>query len=222
MTARRWLVVPAMAGLAAALLPPVRTLADGFLFSADMLQHLLLQLVVPPLILLSLPESGVESENLTGRSALAAWLAGVGAMWICHEPLLCNAVLLHPALRLFQYATLLLLGSIFWLPIVSPKREWRLPPLLGMFYLFTACLSCTILGIVITFAPPSLYGGFFHSSALPPLLSQWEMTPADDQRAGGLLMWVPACLVYMTGILGLLFRWYGTGQDELTVAHNKV
>lgn len=209
-----WLLLPALGALAAAWLPPLRTLANGFLFSAHMLQHLLLQLVVPPLFLLSLPATGDEpGQKLSPRLAVAAWLAGVGAMWIWHAPALCNAVVHSQSLRLVQYGVLLLMGVIFWMPVAGPRRDWRLPPLLGIFYLFSACLGCTVLGIIITFAPPGLYTRYFNEAgAGSALLGDWQLSPADDQRLGGLLMWVPACLVYMTGILSLLFHWYGTPE----------
>jgi cytochrome c oxidase assembly factor CtaG len=146
------------------------------------------------------------------------WLAGVGAMWIWHAPFLCNAVIQSPALRWFQYATLVAMGTIFWWPIAGPKREWRLPPLVGILYLFTACLGCTALGIVVTFAPPDLYGKYFHAAAAPGIFREWITTPAADQQLGGLLMWVPACFIYITGILGLLNRWYAEPEMGNAVA----
>jgi cytochrome c oxidase assembly factor CtaG len=42
---------------------------------------------------------------------------------------------------------------------------------------------------------------------LPLLQSQWELTHATDQRIGGLMMWVPACFVYLTVILVITKRW---------------
>lgn len=216
MAQRTWFLLPALAALALALLPPVRTLANGFLFSAHMLQHLLLQLVVPPLLLLILPLSGpAEAPKINARYAVGAWLAGVGAMWIWHDPALCNAVLHSPSLRLLQYGSLLLMGTLFWWPVAGPRRDWRLPPLLGILYLFSACLGCTILGIVITFAPPELYSKYFHAAGVSlPLFDDWELTPAADQHLGGLLMWVPACLIYICGILALMARWYSAPEVE--------
>jgi cytochrome c oxidase assembly factor CtaG len=198
---------------------PAAALVGGYSFSARMAQHLILQLVVPPLVLLSLPASALAA--LESRRAwrpvgwmlkqpLLTWLLGLGAMWAWHAPALCNAALRDPMLHEFQSLSLLLLGAAFWWPIVGPGALQRLPPLLGIVYLFTACLGCTVLGIIMTFAPPGLY----FVSALPGAFNDWQFASPEDQRMGGLLMWVPGCLIYVCGILGLLARWYGAPEPE--------
>ena len=129
-------------------------------------------------------------------------------MWAWHAPALCNAAVRNPALHDFQSLTLLLMGTAFWWPIVGPSTGRGLPPLLGIIYLFTACLGCTILGIIITFAPSGLY----FASTLPGSFNDWQFASPVDQRVGGLLMWVPGCLIYICGIMGLLARWYGVPE----------
>src|SRR5581483_11070260 len=67
------------------LVSPLNALADGYLFSAHMLQHILLLLIVPALLLTSLPRCvslGPRSSLLA--NPLAGWVAGVGAMWLWH------------------------------------------------------------------------------------------------------------------------------------------
>ena len=74
------------------LLSPLNTLADGYLFSAHMAQHILLLLIVPALLLFSL--SRTLSLALGPRvlaHPLVGWFAGVGAMWFWHAPALCDA-----------------------------------------------------------------------------------------------------------------------------------
>src|SRR6201981_3947635 len=64
---------------------PVNALANGYLFSAHMVQHILLVLIVPALLLLSLPRSFSLRPPLTSLShPLIGWIAGVGAMWLWH------------------------------------------------------------------------------------------------------------------------------------------
>ena len=41
---------------------------------------------------------------------------------------------------------------------------------------------------------------------MPLVRDGWGLTPETDQQIGGLLMWVPACLVYGVGILGVARR----------------
>lgn len=217
---RRW---PPLAAAAViwilTLCSPVGTLADEYLFSAHMLQHLVLLLIVPALLLLALPEVKDPKERAwpkadragTARNGLG-WLAGVGAMWVWHAPTLCNAATTDPWVRRLQLVSLLVLGTMFWWPILGPRPAHRLPPLTGIVYLFTACLACTLLGIYITFTPVSVCSVYVHPpdrlGILPLIRQGWGLTPWMDQQIGGLMMWVPACLIYLGGIIGLLARWY--------------
>lgn len=177
-------------------------LAGPYPFSARMGGHLLLQLVIPALFLLSLPTSRGVGKNF--KYPLLTWLLSLGGMWAWHSPALCNAALRSPALEVCQLLSLFAIGAAFWWPITSH----RLPPLMAMIYLFAACLGCTILGIVITFAPPGLY----IAAPLPGLLAEWQFASPGDQRLGGLLMWVPGCLIYICAIMAMMARLYGTPE----------
>jgi putative membrane protein len=210
---------------------PLDALANGYLFSAHMLQHLLLLLVVPPLLLLAWvnpePREPAASARRAGwqrvadpiRRVLTApvvtWLAGVGAMWFWHVPTLCSAATSNPTLRIVQAFSLLVAGTLFWVPILGPMRQ-RLPALAGVLYLFTACVGCTLLGIGITFSPVSVCPVFMHPvdrlGILGLVRQGWGLTPGVDQQIGGLLMWVPACFIYACGIVALLARWYATAR----------
>jgi cytochrome c oxidase assembly factor CtaG len=208
---------------------PIDALADGYLFSAHMLQHLLLLLAVPPLILLSLPSTPIPGRwkwaNSILRHPTATWVLGVGGMWLWHAPMLCNAAVSNVWIHRVQYVSLLLMGSAFWWPIFGPWSKQRLSPPAGIAYLFSACLGCTVLGILITFSPVEVCSIYLHPmdrlGILPLIRDQWGLTPAKDQQLGGLLMWVPACLIYFCGIIGLLGRWYGEAGEEVVVAESR-
>jgi cytochrome c oxidase assembly factor CtaG len=199
-----------------ALASPIGVLARGYLFSAHMLQHLLLVLAVPALVLLGLPRptnQDGEPREWTLRACALPWLAGVGAMWIWHARVLCNAAALSPAVHWFQTASLVAMGLAFWRPILAPSTAERLQPMLGVLYLFAACVACTVLGILVTFSPVEVCPAYMHPAdtlgVLPLLREGWGMNCKADQEVGGLLMWVPACLVYATAILATLGRYYG-------------
>src|SRR5712671_7354578 len=72
-----------------AFLSPFSALANGYLFSAHMVQHILLVLIIPALLLLSLPRSFSIRSPIT--HPFIGWISGVGAMWLWHAPTLCNA-----------------------------------------------------------------------------------------------------------------------------------
>jgi putative membrane protein len=197
------------------LVSPVDTLAGGYLFSAHMLQHLILVLAVPPLVYFALPPGraplgGAVADVL--RRPVLTWGAGVGAMWIWHAQTLCNAASQSPYVRDVQTLSLLVMGGMFYWPVLAPHEDNRLDPLRGAAYLFSACVGCTLLGILITFSPIEVCPAFLHpadpSGLVGLIRGGWGISAAEDQQIAGLLMWVPACLVYGSGILGLLARWY--------------
>jgi cytochrome c oxidase assembly factor CtaG len=195
-----------------ALLSPIDALARGTLFSAHMLQHMLLALVAPPLALLALPPTSHATEPRRNL-ALATWALGVGAMWFWHAPALCNAAATSDAVRALQNLSLLALGGAFWWPVLGPT--WRLPDLTAVAYLFTACLACSILGISIAFSPVTVCAAYGHAAdplGALPLVRGWGLTPSVDQQIGGLLMWVPGCTLYAGAILTVVGRFYGAAH----------
>jgi cytochrome c oxidase assembly factor CtaG len=106
-----------------------------------------------------------------------------------------------------------LLGTIFWRQILAPRDEQRLSPAGAVLYLFSACVACSILGILITFSPVSVCPIYAQPQAdrlgiLKLVQSHWGITPDKDQQIGGLLMWVPMCLVYLSAIVAQLARWF--------------
>jgi cytochrome c oxidase assembly factor CtaG len=92
-------------------------------------------------------------------------------------------------------------------------------------YLFSACVACSILGILITFSPVSVCSIYAHPSSdrfgvLNLVQSNWGITPDKDQQIGGLLMWVPMCLVYLAAIIAQLARWFThTVGSEVAPVH---
>jgi putative membrane protein len=190
------------------LVSPIDTLADGYLFSAHIIQHFVLALVIPPLLLLGTPAWFFlamfnKIERLLGRPPVS-WVLGVGVMLGWHIPALFNAALANESLHIVQHLSFLVTGVIFWWPILSPVESHRLPALAASAYLFSACACCSLLGAFLTFTPVGLYPAYLH----PPTPNLWGLDPKSDQQLGGMLMWVPGCFVYLAGILFSVRRWY--------------
>jgi len=202
-----------------AFISPFGALADGYLFSAHMVQHILLVLIVPAFLLLSLPESFSLRFPFTYLThPLIGWVAGVSAMWLWHAPTLCNAAATSRSVSAIQTTSLLLMGSVFWWQVLAPREAQRLSPLAGIVYLFTACTACSVLGIILTFAPVSICQVYQHPvdrlGMLSTIRGAWGLTSDRDQQIGGLLMWVPMCLIYVTAILAQLARWHSSPHPE--------
>jgi putative membrane protein len=199
-----------------ALTSPINALADGYLFSAHMVQHILLLLIVPGLLVLSLPAAFVLPGQLRFlASPLLGWTAGVGAMWLWHAPALCNAAVASRTIYATQAVSLLVLGTLFWWQVLAPSEDQRLTPLAGIVYLFAACAACSVLGILLTFSPVTVCTVYMHPAdrlgLLGTIRGAWGFTPERDQQVGGLLMWVPMCFVYLTAIVAEIARWYTPG-----------
>jgi cytochrome c oxidase assembly factor CtaG len=212
---RRILYLPAGLGVfVLTLISPLNTLAAGYLFSAHMLQHILLLLIVPALVLMSLPRwVSLGPRSWFTANPLVAWIAGVGAMWLWHARPLCNAAVASHFVSALQISSLLLLGTIFWGQILAPREDQRMSPPGAVLYLFSACAACSVLGILITLSPVSVCPIYAqppadHVGIVTLLQSSWAFTPEKDQQIGGLLMWVPMCLVYVSAIVAQLARWF--------------
>ena len=220
-TKRAWLYFAAIIILFLTLVSPLDTLSDIYLFSAHMVQHMLLILVVPPLLLLGIPREMAEKamrypwvsriEKFLSEPVVA-WSAGVGALWIWHWPPFYNAAVASEQIHILEHLCFLAGSTIFWWPVISPIEELRLEPLTAIIYTFAACSAHTVLGIILTFAPAGHYVEYMNPpdpyGILPVIRNGWGLTPQEDQQWGGLIMWIPACLVYLTFILSTMARWY--------------
>jgi putative membrane protein len=211
----------ALATLLVALNGPLHALADGYLFSAHMVQHLALTLVVPPLALTGVP--GWMIDTLLGaRRArpvaavarfatrpLVALAAYTVALVVWHLPGPYDAALEHHALHIVQHVTLIAASVLAWWPVLSPSR--RLPSLpygAQLLYLFVFGMPMTVVAAMVTGADDLLYA--FYATA-PRVAS---LDPLADQRLGGVLMWVPAGVIPLVAFTVVFFRWVQAEPDD--------
>jgi putative membrane protein len=211
-----------------ALESPLETLGDTYLFSAHMLQHLLLILAVPPLLLSGIPPELMESilripgisrmESVLGRPVVA-WFTGAVTLWAWHLPVFYNATLANESIHILEHLTFLVSATIFWWPMWAPIEGLRLSPIWSVPYMFAGAASSSILGILLTFAKPGLYPAYLHPDdpygVLNLIRNTWGLNAAADQQYGGLLMWIPGGLVYTLAALGGLARWYAAPEEDL-------
>lgn len=158
------------------------------------------------------------------------WFTGVGIMWFWHIPSIFNhAFGMHTminstsinVLMFAEIVSLLIGGMIFCWPIINPYKQYRIPPITGVLYLSTACVFCSLLGLLITFAPA---GTYFHYENLTDsygylstIRNEWKISAAVDQQMAGLIMWVPCCLIYLTASMILLIKWFDVKQSENSI-----
>lgn len=186
-------------------------LSDSYLFSAHMVQHLMLALVVAPLMLM-----GVTGEMLRpalgvrGVTPVARWLTKpthafaifniVVAGW--HLPPFYNYALSHHPVHIGQHLMFLAASVIMWWPILSPLPELpRLSYPGQMLYLFLMSIPMAIVSVYISYADSVLYPLYASAPRV------WGITPMNDQMMGGLIMWIPGGLFFYGIISVVFFRW---------------
>lgn len=194
--------------LAAALNGPVHDLAERPLVAAHMLQHLLLALLAPPGLLAGTP--GWMLDPLVGAvlrvrpaatvlrrlTAPVPALALHGAtLVIWHLPSLYALTLASHFWHFVAHLSLLATAVLAWWPVLSPARRLpALPHAARILYLFVFGFPMTLVGAMVTGANDLLY-----PTASP--------TPLEDQRLGGILMWVPSGLVPLVAFTLVFYRW---------------
>lgn len=212
--------------LALALTSPIEAY-EGELFSVHMLQHMLLELVAAPLLLLGAPATLalraasppvrrrllalLHSRVVTVLSfPVLAWVLFAAVNWGWHFSLLYDQALETPWLHDLQHLTFLGAALLFWWPVVSadPAR-WRLQHPARLFYLFLAMPQNSFLGIALMSAPTSLYPHYLTNAR------EWGPTPMVDQNVGGMLMWVGGDVVFLLG-MGLVVAAWVRAEDRRT------
>ena len=211
-----------------ALVSPLDDIGDDYLFSAHMLQHILLDLVAPPLFVLGLPAGQTErwlSRRLLARlervlgQPVVAWVLGVGTLWVWHLPVLYDATLANEGIHIFEHLTFLVTGTILWWPVLTPVQGRRLGVMAAVAFLFLAALANGLLGIIFTIADTPFYSGYAHPDdefgALDLIRNQWGLSQIADQKLGGAFMWIIGSLIFLWGILAVVSRWF-QGPDTDT------
>jgi len=229
-----WRSAVFLAGVATvfvALVSPLDPLSDEYLFSAHMVQHILLAFVAPALFVLGLPPGPLDRllahrpvarlERALGRPWVA-WPLFVVTLWAWHLPVLYEATLHDERIHIGEHLVFLVTGTIFWWPVLAPLAGRRLAPLAAAAYLFAASLANSLLGIVLTFAPVGIYPSYVAPAddlgLLPLLRGRWGITAAFDQQLGGLFMWVLGMFIFLLVIVAVFLRWYREPEDRPNTA----
>jgi putative membrane protein len=194
-----------------ALISPLDALSDE-LSAAHMVQHMTIMNVAAPLLVLGAPgivflwALPLRWRNVAGgwyrtgdgwRSAwyllwqpLLMWSLYAFTLWIWHLPALYEAALRHELFHDFQHFTFLITSALFWRVLLDPVSRLRLSRGVAVLYLFTTSLHATVLGVFMALAPRVWYTEYVGRTEV------WSLSPLEDQQLAGLIMWMPACMVY--------------------------
>jgi putative membrane protein len=191
---------------------PVHDLAEGYLYSVHMVQHMLFTLCVAPLLLMGVPRwlarRLVPSDR--GRGVLRQLCRpGVGVIQfnavlvLSHWPTVVDATLHHHVLHLVAHAVLLLSAMAMWMVVVSPLPEVpRARPPTQMLYLFLMTIVPTVPASFLTLNSKPLYHFYEHVPRL------WGWTALSDQQIAGLIMKIVGGFFLWIVIAVVFFRWH--------------
>jgi cytochrome c oxidase assembly factor CtaG len=212
--------------LAVALLSPVAGLGEE-LFAAHMVQHLLLLLVAPPLLLLGEPRVAVgmvlprlwrRPLAIAPRRALGypawhpltalalIWVVQMTVLWGWHHPRLYEGALRSAPLHALEHLSFVVTALLFWDIAIRPfvargARYWT-----AILFVVATALPNALLGALMTLAPEPWYATYTTRVAV------WGLTPLQDQQIAGLLMWIPPGLIYVVVVAALLLVWLDRGE----------
>jgi putative membrane protein len=197
---------------------PLHDLSDGYLFSAHMVQHLLLTMLVTPLLIVG-TSAGMLRPALErpGVSALAQRITTGAAGFVIfnvtliawHLPPLYNLAMADHRVHIVQHLCFLAASVLMWWPLLSRMPE--LPPLtrpLQMLYICLLMIPMSVVGMMITYADEVLYPAYESAPRM------WGLSPQEDQLIGGLIMWIPGSLIYIAILTTVFFRWAREAEEE--------
>jgi putative membrane protein len=190
---------------------PIHDLAERYLYSVHMVQHMLLTLVVPPLLLAGTPHWLARTllkprwlmwitRKLT--RPLVALLLFNAILVFSHWPVVVEATLGSELLHFLSHSILFLSGIIMWWPVLSPLPELPRASYPGqMLYLFLQTIVPTVPASFLTFAEKPIYKVY-------ETFPRWfPISILEDQRIAGLTMKIIGGLLLWAVIAVLFFRW---------------
>jgi putative membrane protein len=194
---------------------PIHDLAEAYLYSVHMVQHLLFTMVVALLLVAGTP--GWMVRNVLGSGWRLAVVRSLSRpvtgliqfnviLVASHWPLVVEATVRHHPLHFLAHAVLLTSAVLMWMPIASQLPEIpRLKPPTQMLYLFLQTIVPTVPASFLTFNSHPLYKIY---ATFPRL---WGISALTDQQFAGLIMKIVGGLYLWAVIAVIFFRWY---EDE--------
>lgn len=219
-----WRLVSYLTGLATlwiALMSPIDVLSDQ-LFFMHMVQHLLLVMIAPPLLLLAQPmpvamwglpkalrlevarwlrvESPLRRVVRSLTTPGLVWLYFVAILVGWHEPKLYSLTLESDIVHDLEHLSFFGTALLFWWHVVgaAPRFHRKLSQGVRIGYALSVVPANALLGISIAFATEPIY---YYYTTVPRL---WDTSVLQDQMLGGVIMWIPGSMMYMVAALVLI------------------
>ncbi len=195
---------------------PIHDVAERYLFSVHMVQHVTYAMIAAPLMLIGTPawlarwllspRWLLTTVRYLSRLIPATILFNL-VIIVTHTPLVVNAALEHALLHFGIHALIFVSSLIVWMPVVSPLPEVpRLPPLGRMLFLFLQSVVPTVPASFLTFGATPLYSFYDHVPRL------FGMSALTDMQIAGVVMKIGVGLTIWLILTILFFRWYNAEE----------
>ena len=194
---------------------PVHDLAEKYLYWVHMIQHMLITLAAPPLLLLGTPQwlqrwilRNPVMDFVARRLCrpLAAGVIFAAATAISHAPFWVNGTLEHHELHFFAHVLMFVTAMIMWFPVTNSMPEYpTMAPPVKMAYLFLQSIIPNVPVAFLTFADGVVYKYYAH------VPRPFSMNAIEDQQLAGAVMKISGTLILWSVIIGVFFTWF---RDE--------
>ena len=197
---------------------PLHELGNEFLFSAHMIQHVMLTLVAPPLLIAGIPGWAlspplrvrwvrVPARVLTHPVLAFAAFNLTFALW--HIPALYSGSVNIQGLHIFEHLLFIATGVMVWWPLMSNSAELpRLSEPVKMLYLLFLAIAQIVVFAPLTFSTEPIYQFYVDAPTI------WGIDSLVDQQVGGLIMKVGGGALFLTLLVVTFLRWYAREEAE--------
>ncbi len=198
---------------------PMHDIAEEYLYSVHMIQHLLITFVVPPLLMMAIPTWLARLVILEGGKVSAVLqrlakpvVAGVifnALAALTHWSAVVNLSSESGGFHYIIHLAIFTSALLMWLPVIGPLPELRLSQGGRLIYLFLMSIIPTIPAAWLTFAD-----GVVYSAYDKPGTSLWGIDVIDDQQTAGFVMKTLGGFYLWGWIATLYFRWAGRAEKS--------
>lgn len=205
--------------MALAVASPLDGLGEDYLFSAHMVQHVILGDIAPLLVLLALSRVIMRPatrrlhrvERALGPLAhpVAFLVVGLGLVYLWHIPAMYQAALANPAVHALEHATFFTAGLAIWWPLIQPvPMRRRLVGLETLGYVGAAKAGLAFLGLFLTWSSTLAYPYY---ATVPRI---WGLSPIADQNVGGAIMMIEQSTVLVVAFAVLFTRMLTQSEED--------
>ncbi len=229
-----WRLLSFMSGLTVlwiAIGSPLEAAAD-VLLSAHMIEHLILMMFVPPLVLLGLPVvpmlrglPGFARTGIVGPLARMEWLRAFGhwiarpaVAWLAmnltllgwHIPRAYDFALENELWHDFEHICFLATSLLFWWCVIRPwpaeahRRGWGM-----LAYLIGADIVNTVLSAFLAFCNRPVYRFYIENP------NPFGIAPLPDQVLGAVVMWVVGSVVFLIPAAAITYSLLQPAQNRI-------